>query len=43
MTGFNFNSDVSKFILENTNISSSDPGNNDVFNSTTNSRIIPNK
>jgi hypothetical protein len=42
-TGFNFTSDVSKFILENTNISSSDPGNNEVFNSATNSRIIPNK
>ncbi len=42
-TGFNFTSDVSKFILENTNISSSDPRNNDVFNSATNSRIIPNK
>jgi hypothetical protein len=42
-TGFNFTSEVSKFILENTNISSSDPRNNDAFNSATNSRIIPNK
>jgi hypothetical protein len=41
--GFNFTSDVSKFILENTNISSSDPRNKDVFNTARNSRMIPNK
>jgi hypothetical protein len=43
ITGFNFTSHVSKFILENKNISSSDPRNNYAFNSATNSRIIPNK
>ncbi len=41
-TRFNFSSDVSKFILENENIYFSDPRNY-VFNSATNSRIIPNK
>jgi hypothetical protein len=36
-TGFNLTSDVSEFILENKNISSSDPRNNDAFNCATNS------
>jgi hypothetical protein len=42
-TGFNFTPEVSKFISENTNISSSDQRNNDIFNTARNSRTIPNK